>query len=66
MQAWQSLTDDELVAWLQRAMAGAHALAGRADMFLAGVSAEWLVRQIRLDGLHVVRLEDLDQGRLPL
>ncbi len=58
MDAHEPLTDDELTAWLQAAMAASHNLTGRADLFMAGVCAERLVHLFRLADLAVVRRHD--------
>ncbi len=57
-----SLSDDELKSWLAEALAASHRLPGRADMFMAGVSADWLIDLMALANLAVVRRKRDDQA----
>ena len=51
----QELTDEEIAAVLQQALAAAGRLPRHADVFLAGICAEHLVDELRAAGLIVAR-----------
>ncbi len=49
------LSDEEIAAILRRSIAGAGRLPRHADVYLAGICAEYLVDALRAAGLLVVR-----------
>ena len=51
----EELTDEQIAAVLQQAIAGAGRLPRHADVFLAGICAEHLVDELRAAGLIVAR-----------
>ena len=51
----EELTDDEIAAVLQQAIAGTGRLSPDADVYLAGICAEHLVDSLRAAGLIVAR-----------